>query len=79
MPYDSCTILTAKVRRLGYPRRYAERLARFLFLQMVLIDVVLDLMDVPARALWERITGFENPAAEPSGALALFAVHSIQR
>ncbi len=79
MPFDSCSILTAKVRRLGYPRNYAERLARFLFLQVVLIDVVLDLMDVPARALWERITGFENPAARPSGALALFAVHGIQR
>jgi hypothetical protein len=79
MPYVSCAILTAKVRRLGYPRRYAERLARFLFLLVVLIDVVLDLIDVPAWALWERITGFENPVAGPSGALALFAVDGIQR
>jgi hypothetical protein len=28
MPYDFCTRLTAKIRRLGYPRRHAERLAR---------------------------------------------------
>jgi hypothetical protein len=27
MPYDFCTRLTEKIRRLGYPRRHAERLA----------------------------------------------------
>jgi hypothetical protein len=27
MPHDFCTRLTAKIRRLGYPRRHAERLA----------------------------------------------------
>ena len=79
MPYDFCTRLTAKIRRLGYPRRNAERLARFLVLQVMLIDVVLDLLDVPARTLWERIYGLENPAAEPFDELTLPAAYGIHR
>jgi hypothetical protein len=49
MAYDFCTRLTAKIRRLGHPRRYAELLARFLVLQMVLISVVLDVHSVPVQ------------------------------
>jgi hypothetical protein len=88
MPYDFCTRLTAKIRRLGYPRRNAERLARFLIVQVMLIDGVLDVPgvsgvpdvpDVPARTLWERIYGLENPAAEPFDALTLPAAYGIHR
>ena len=85
MPYDLCTRLTAKIRRLGHPRRYAERLARFIVVQMILIDVfldvfgVLDVPGVPARTLWERITGLDNPAAEPFDVLRLPASCGIHR
>jgi hypothetical protein len=82
MPYDFCTRFTAKIRRLGYPRRNAERLARFIVVQVMLIDGVLDVPgvpDVPARTLWERIYGLENPAAEPFNALTLPAAYGIHR
>jgi hypothetical protein len=58
MPYDFCSRLTVKIRRLGYPRRNAKRLARFIVVQVMLIDVVLDAPgapDVPgvtSRCLW---------------------------
>ena len=85
MPYDFCSRLTAKIRRLGYPRRNAKRLARFIVVQVMLIDVVLDapgvpdVPDVPARTLWERMYRLENPAAEPFDALILPAACGIHR
>lgn len=85
MPYDFCTRLTAKTRRLGHPRRHAERFARFIVVQVMLIDVVLDapgmpdVLDVPDRTLWERIYGLENPAAVPFDAMTLPAAYGIHR
>jgi len=82
MPYDFCIRFTAKIRRLGHTRRNAERLARFIVVQVMLIDGVLDVPgvpDVPARTLWERIYGLENPAAEPFNALTLPAAYGIHR
>ena len=91
MRYEICTRLTAKIRRLGHPRRYAERLARFLVVQVILIDVfldvfavagvlsMLDVSGVPARTLWERITGLDTPAAEPFDVLRLPAACGIHR
>ena len=79
MPYEFCTRLTEKIRRLGYPRRHAERLARFLVLQMMLVGAVLCVLVVSAWTLWERITGLENQAAKPFEALTLPAAYGIQR
>jgi len=79
MPYEFCTRLTAKIRWLGYPRRHAERLARFLLLPVMLTGAVLCVLGVPARTLWERITLSENPAAEPFDVLTLPAAYGIHR
>jgi len=79
MPYEFCPRLTAKIRRLGYPRRHAERLARFLVLQMMLVGAVLCVLVVSVWTLWERITGLENPAAEPFDVLTLPAAYGIHR
>jgi hypothetical protein len=64
MPYDFCTRFTAKIRRLGYPRRNAERLARFLVPRVVLISAWFDVHIVPVNTVQKLIARKGNPAAE---------------
>jgi len=79
MPHEFCTRLTAKIRRLGYARHEAERLAGFLVSGMTLVCAVMEVLNVPGRALWEFTRGWDNPATEPFDVTVLPAAYSIQR
>jgi hypothetical protein len=79
MQHEFCTRLTAKIRRLGYARHEAERLAGFLVSSMTLVCAVMEVLSVPGLAVWEWIDRLAVCAAEPFDVTVLPAACSIQR
>ena len=65
MLHEFCTRLTAKIRHLGYAPHTADVLLLFLIRCMTLICAVMDVLDVPKRALWEMSGRMKNRAAGP--------------
>lgn len=78
MTHEFCTLLTAKIRRLGYAPHYARCLLMFLVRCMSLVCAVMELLLVPERALWESGRPNKNPAAE-SRKPVFPAAYGIQR
>ena len=79
MPHERLTLLTAKIRHLGYSRHEAERLVAFLVVSMTLVCAAMGALNVPGQALWEWIEGSDPCAAEPFDVTVLPAAYSIQR
>jgi hypothetical protein len=44
MPLNTCTLLTAKIRRFGQPRQRAKQLARFLIMEMMLVAAAMGMV-----------------------------------
>jgi hypothetical protein len=79
MPHEQLTLLTAKIRHLGYSRHEAERLVRFLVVSMMLVCACMDELAVPRPAVWEWIDRLDTGAAEPFDVTVLPAAYRIQR
>ena len=79
MPRELCILLTRKIRNLGYPRRYAERVVRFLVAIVVLIYAVMDVLKVPVPAMWELTGRMDTCAAGSFRIMVLPAAWSIHR
>jgi hypothetical protein len=79
MPHEFCIRLTAKIRHLGYSRRYAERFVGFLVVSMALVCACMDVLAVPGPALWEWIGNRDTCAAEPFDVTVHPAAYGIHR
>jgi len=79
MPHERLTLLTAKIRHLGYSRHEAERLCGFLVVSMALVGAFMDELAVPRPAVWEWTGRPDTGAAEPFDITFLPAAYSIQR
>jgi hypothetical protein len=79
MPHERFTLLTAKIRKLGYAPHEAERLAGFLVMSMALVCAFMDELAVPRPAAWEWNGHLDTFAAEPFNVTVLPAAYSIQR
>jgi hypothetical protein len=79
MPHEQLTLLTAKIRKLGYPPHEAERLAGFLVMSMALVCAFMDELAVPRPAVWEWTRQLDTCAAEPFDVTVLPAAYSIHR
>lgn len=64
MPHEFCTRLTAKIRRLGYAQHRADCILMFLIRCMAIVCTVMDVLNVPERALWESGRKYTHPAEE---------------
>jgi hypothetical protein len=79
MPHEFCVRLTAKIRRLGYSRRYAGRFVGFLVVSMAIVCAGMGALSVPGPALWEWIEEEDPCAAEPIDVTVLPVAYSIHR
>ena len=79
MPRELCMLLTAKIRKLGCSRRYAERIVRFLVAIVVLVFAFMGMLEVPAMVLWERPVRMDTCAGEPFDIAVFPAAYGIQR
>jgi hypothetical protein len=79
MPHDQLTLLTAKIRHLGYSRHEAERLVSFLVVSMALVFSFMDELAVPRPAVWELTGCLDTSAAEPFDVTITPAAYGIQR
>ncbi len=78
MPHEFCTRLAAKIRKLGYAPHRADCILMFLVRSMTVVCAVMDVLNVPGRALWEPGRRSKSPAAAPLFVLpAAFGIHRL--
>jgi len=78
MPHEFCTRLRAKIRRLGYAPHRADCILMFLVRSMTVVCAVMDVLNVPERALWEPGRRSKSPAAAPLTVFpAAYGIHSL--
>jgi len=65
MPHEFCTRLRAKIWQLGYARHTTEILLMFLVRCMTVVCALMDVLNVPERALWESRRRSGRCAAAP--------------
>jgi len=79
MPHERFPVLTAKIRKLGYPPHEAKRLAAFLVVSMALVCAFMDELAVPGPAEWDWTGRLDTCAAEPYDVTVTPAAYSIHR
>jgi len=65
MPHESLTDIMTTIRRLAHSPHEAERLARFIVLEMILLAVILGLLNRPSKVPEDSTTGPGNSRKKP--------------
>jgi hypothetical protein len=79
MPLSTCTLLTAKIRRLGQPPQRAKQLARFLIMEMMLVAAAVGMIMIPTFELYNRIITYITSNSETRSNGIYYAPFGIHR
>jgi hypothetical protein len=79
MPLTPCTILTAKIQRLGQSRKRAQQLARFLIIDMVLVATAMGMIVNAALMHYDKIITYITSTIETRTNEIYYAPFGIHR